>query len=526
MIQLKVTWTNANSNLISNARADDLIVVAQNDAAAAEDKGRRTNDARFFTVKDDGLVKVTFDLKVDVPGITPSLNTILKVVQRFECKGGVLSVRSYDTVIGPVADIPGTHPLVSMPAAQQATGAAVMVITTDFVDVTIPWFTDVLRPGSDGRNVWDHGPHFDANFRVLACLNGTPKLWFASIPNSCVKADAVSALVFFRPAGYPYSLAGDDDFSCVFNPDHNDKQGTNFFKIWRFLMEPVCNRSSAAPTPAAGTPPRTSFHGRLFFDHMDENDNPPAAMERSLNQAGKPVVVLFPVVDGSKYGTSTSAQLAEMTRLAVACLHSMGMLIRDDSKKTPFRGLKRLGVAGFSFGGTALWTALNSAVVEHQRKGGSPNRIQEIYVFDANGWRAQQANPVDILMTAKQTGDARLRVVVAKGRDANLDSFKASTKLTSSAHPDFKAKPDLFNLAKTKEAGGNPDINGWYLHYTKALFDSLGEKKWFVNQGKGKGIPDEGNLDRGARHQFVVFGGEDPKVGETFFCRFLKESGF
>jgi hypothetical protein len=526
MIQLKVTWNNADSTLISNGQKDDLIIVAQNNAAAAEDKGRRTNDARFFTLVDDGPVKVTFNLQVDVPTITPSLNTILKVVQRFECKAGVISVHSYDIDIGPVAGIPGTHPLVSMPGAQQASGAAVMVITTDFVDVTIPWFTDILKPGTDGRNVWDHGPHFDANFRVLACLNGTPKLWFASIPNACVKADAVSALVFFRPAGYPYSLTGDDDFSCVFNPDHNDAKGLNFFKIWRFLMEPVCNRSSAAPTPAAGTPASTSFHGSGFFDHMDENANPPAAMERSLKQADKPVVVLFPVVDGGKYGTSTSAQLAEMSRIAVACLHSMGILMRDDSKKTPFRGLKRLGVAGFSFGGTALWKALNSAVAEHQRKGGSPNRIQEIYAFDANGWRGQQANPVDILMTAKQTGDARLRVVVAKSADANLDSFKASTKLTSSAHPDFKAKPDVFNLTKTTSPGGNPDINGWYLHYTKRNFDKLGPKKWFADQGKGKGIPDEGNLDRGARHQFAVFGGEDPKVGETFFGRFLKDSGF
>jgi hypothetical protein len=46
------------------------------------------------------------------------------------------------------------------------------------------------------------------------------------------------------------------------------------------------------------------------------------------------------------------------------------------------------------------------------------------------------------------------------------------------------------------------------------------------DKGAGKGIPDEGTWDRGARHQFVVFGGEDPKIGETFFCRFLKESGF
>ena len=523
MIQLKVTWTNPDSSLISNTREPEGFITVVQDKQVAEDTARRTNDARFFKLGDDGSVKVTFNLKTDLPTITPSVNTILKVVQRFECKGGVLSVHSYDTDAG-VFDIPGTHPLVSMPAAQQATGAAVMVITTDFVDVTIPWFTGVLQKGTEARDIWDHGPHFDVNFRVLACLNGTPKLWYASIPNACVKADAVSALVFFRPAGYPYEVAN-DDLSTVFNLDHNDKTGQHFFKIWRFLMAPVCDRVKTPPTPAVGTPASTAFHGAGFFDHMDRQSNVPAAMERSLKEADKPVVVLFPVVNDAEYGTSTTAQLAEMSRIAVACLHSMGIVMNDANKKAPYRGLKRLGVAGFSFGGDALWKAISNAVAEHQRTGGSPNRFQEIYAFDANSWRARKTNPVDILMTAKQTGEARLRVVVATKPDADLTSFSKATNLTSSAHPDFATNPNVFNLEKTTERGGNPKINGWYLHYTKVQFHKLGKEQWFKKQ-KGKGIPDEGNLDRGARHQFAVFGGEDPTVGETFFCRFLKDSGF
>ena len=128
----------------------------------------------------------------------------------------------------------------------------------------------------------------------------------------------------------------------------------NFFKIWRFLMAPVCDRGSSPPQPAKGTIAADSFHGALFFDHMDRNANVPAAMERSLQQANKPVVVLFPVVNGSDYGTATSAQLAEMARVAVACLHSMGIVMRDDAKKTRFGALKRFGVAGFSFGGDPL----------------------------------------------------------------------------------------------------------------------------------------------------------------------------
>ncbi len=315
-----------------------------------------------------------------------------------------------------------------------------------------------------------------------------------------------------------------DDFSSVFNPDHDDSSGFNFFKIWRFLMAPVCDRVSTAPTPAAGTPART-VHGSGFFDHMDANGNAPAAMERSLKQADKPVVLLCPVVNGSDYGTAITAQLAEMSRVALACLHSMGMLMRDDANKVAFSKLKRLGVAGFSFGGSAMWTALKNAVTAANQKGGPPNRIQEIYVFDANGWRAKQSDPSDILMTASQTGDLRLRVVAVTSQHGNLASFPNSSKLKASAHPDFTKNPDVFDLAKTTKPGGNPNINEWYLHFTKVQFDKLGAK-WFTKIGAGGGIPDEGTWDRGARHQFAVFGGEDVKVGETFFCRFLKDSGF
>jgi len=298
-------------------------------------------------------------------------------------------------------------------------------------------------------------------------------------------------------------------------------------------MAPVCNRPSRSPQPVKGTITADSFHGPRFFDHMDENPNVPAAIERCLKEAAKPVVVLVPVVDGSDYGTSTSAQLADMARTAVACVHSMGIVMRDDAKKIPFAGLKRFGIAGFSFGGEPMWKALENAVKEAKRVDPKtkkldpnrlPNRIKELWVFDANGWSAKQADPADILETAaSQGGDLRLRVSAASSRAANLASFPAA-KLTSSAHPNFAANPDVYDLAKTKTPAGNPRISSWYLHFTKAMFDKAGPQ-WFIKQ-PGTGIPDEGTPDRGARHQFSIFGGEDPATGETFFCRFLKDSGF
>ena len=333
------------------------------------------------------------------------------------------------------------------------------------------------------------------------------------------------------PAVEKVPFAGAFQPSPLWSPDH--KRILQPGESLTSLAEKYLGDASEVDTLVALNPHVSAIHSGVTGSPPSPVTLPPEAVPgwlsipqtvHSVTAEIEPVVVLFPVVHDADYGTSTSAQLAEMTRIAVACLHSMGILVRDNSKKAPFRGLKRLGIAGFSFGGTALWQALHSAVDEHGRTGGSKNQIQEIYAFDANRWRTMKANPVDILTTAKQTGEARLRVVVATKADADLTAFSASKNLTSSAHPDFK-KADIFDIVKANSRGGNPDINGWYLHYTDAQFKKKGKDEWLKKQ-KGKGIPDEGNLDRGARHQFAVFGGEDPSVGETFFSRFLKDSGF
>jgi hypothetical protein len=196
-IELRVTWGNAGSNLPSNADNDDLVSVTQAGSAVAEDKGQRKAGIRVFQLADSGDVTVTFDLKV---ATTSSPVTALKVVQKFSCTAGAVALTTYDTE--KVTGISGRHPLVALPSARQKTGAATLFITTDFIDVTGPWFDAIIPKGTAERTVWDASDHFNTRLFVLACLNGFPPLWFASVPKACGSSDHASALVFYRPSGY------------------------------------------------------------------------------------------------------------------------------------------------------------------------------------------------------------------------------------------------------------------------------------------------------------------------------------
>jgi len=523
--QLKVTWNNAGSTLIGNGTDDDLIIVAQNNAARPEDKSQRNLGARIYSLEDNGDVKVTFNLKLHLFMNGIALNdTILKVVQRFHCNAGVVTVFSYDTQ-GNVNAIPGLHPLVALPSAQQSTSLVNMAITTDFVDVTLRWLEVLFPASSDDRKTWETNDHFNTKFRVLACLNGFPTLWFASIPQACEAAIAVSALVFFRPAGYPYHVNG-DDLASVFSDAHKavdpNIAGAGFFRIWRFLLSPVCNRIGVPPDPAAGTPaPKPTDRDLRLLDHWLPVANVLAGFERALRDVGKPVVVLFPAPEAANYGVvpraANTASLFDLAETAVACLHAMDAVMAGANTKNRFSGLRRLGVAGFSFGGVPMWQAL-SAATRAATANIAKNRIQEVYAFDANGWSAQQAQPLTILTAARQTGQLCLRVAPATPEEARLDMF--TSPVEASAHPDLKAFPDFYNLKKERN-GGNPLLSRWYHHFVKIKFDATSDRDWFI-------LPQPGGMtnDRGARHQFSVFGGEDSNTGVTYFRRFLELSKF
>ena len=168
-----------------------------------------------------------------------------------------------------------------------------------------------------------------------------------------------------------------------------------------------------------------------------------------------------------------------------------------------------------------MWKTLKEAASKHPRP---LNRIQELYAFDANGWRRIKADPTPIVKTAAQNGDVKLRVVAPVRADADLSAFP-SRGIDRSAHPNLTLFPDFFDLKKERH-GGNPALSRWYFHFVKRVFDTMSDFDWFDKKQPGGGIPDNGSLDRGARHQFAVFGGEDSTTGQTFISRFLQLSGF
>jgi hypothetical protein len=514
-IELKVTWNNDSSSLMFNNQNDDLLTVTQGGSAAAEDKGRRQSGSRVFWLADSGDVTVTFDLKVASTTVAAGV-TMLKVVQKFSCSGGAIKISEYDTE--GVTGIPGMHPLVMLPAAQQLSGAATVFITTDFVDVTGVWMETIAPLSNHERQVWEASDHHRTNLFVLACLNGFPKLWFASVPAACDSTDHASALVFYRPRGYPYVVEG-DDFASVFFHGHD------LFRIWRFLLTPVCNHPATPPPPAPGTATGITILDRDQLDHTNHTGPgtwfPPASFERALDDSGRSLVILWPVPDDFHYGSpkvarnATSAALPEMAQTALACLHARGAILNDPGKKARFSGLKRYGLGGFSGGGDSLWPALQAAVSAR----GGRTKVRELYVFDANGWSAQQNNPHLILSAAKLArGDFRLRVVPRQHtRDfpwADVSMFDGH--MQASAHPDLKQFPEFFDLRKKTS-----NLSEWYWHYVKSEFEATPAHDWFDVAPKGDMTP-----DMGSRHQFAIFGGEDSSSGWTFMRKFLDVSSF
>jgi hypothetical protein len=206
---------------------------------------------------------------------------------------------------------------------------------------------------------------------------------------------------------------------------------------------------------------------------------------------------------------ATSPALSDMAQTAVACLHARGAVMAASA--TPFTGLKRFGLAAFSGGGDSVWLALSGAL---NAKRGSP-RVQELYLFDANGWPPTDANKAAIKAAARAAGDFRLRVVPTAHDKADVSTF-TKAGIDASLHPDLNQFPDFWDL-KTNPAG----LSSWYAHFAARTRDA-NAAVWFTHT-----IPnDRLTWDKGARHQFSIFGGEDSSRGWTFLRVFLERSGF
>lgn len=450
-LRLRVTWRNAGSPLLPDALSD--VQATADDTPlplAGSSPGRRefVIPAGASRVALSARFSAAFDAFEDVPAREEE---VLSVDQAFDVTGG-------GTALSPAPDpaFGQAHPLVD---AQSAPGLALAQIRTDFVDITPFW---MAYAGYADEYRREHRP--GTELVALGATAGDPKIWFASIPEACKAPpdDGISALVFYRPEGYAYTRVD---------------QRHEMFGLNRYLLTPD-------PSPGA------SFWARDVFER-DPRDQSRwvyvrCGFEEALAASGRAVVMLHPWPSGASFGAATTASLPGLAEAALRFL--CGAQKVGFGQGGPRLG--KLGLAGFSAGGLALWQALAA----------NKDRVSEVFAFDARGIAKNEA-----LLVRWLGGDAsrRLRMTGGHQLDANA---ALQQKLPG---PSKEAR--LTRLPPDK-SGYLPGANPRWDHVCSSLEAS--EKDTYLNANW-------------VWHQFAMFGGFPEAGGQaavTFLQRFLEES--
>jgi hypothetical protein len=467
-LTLRVTWRHAGAPLLPDALSDVRATVDDAPLSPAksgpglrefelpEDVARVALTARF---------SAAFDAVEDRP---PAQHEVLAVEQAYDVVAGGTRLQP---IAGP--ENARAHPLVTTkPAAEH--GVFVAEIGTDFVDVTPFWlaYADNVE-----EYLREHRP--GTELVVLGATAGDPKIWFASIPAACQSppGEGLSALVFYRPESYPYSRID---------------QRHDMFGLNRYLLRPD-------PDPEA------EFWARDVFA-KDPRDGSRwvwvrAGFEDALAASGKAVVMLCPWPSGASFGHATSARLPGLVEAALRFLWGQ----RKVALGRPTVRLGRLGLAGFSAGGLALWSALAS----------NTRRVAEVFSFDARG---TAANTPTLLRWFQGDPSRRLRMTGGYQLAANEAIRKV---LARSGGARFSSSP--------------PDKNG-YLPGANPRWDHV------CSDLEPQEIETCASTEP-VWHQFALFGGppvprragqegrqqeqeQEAPRSVTFLQRFLEDSGF
>jgi hypothetical protein len=448
-MRLRVEWPNADHALLPEALAK-IEVKADGAALTAlvTNKGVREFELPTGTAKVE--LRATFSAKLRAVGNTPEQqHQVLFARQEYEISAaGVVSILDMPPWFQP-------HPLVDSKALANANVGILARIRTEFVDIHEFWraycATDQLS--LDERDLYDADTHPDARFRALGFTAGAPLIWLASYPHSVVRTTSadVSCLVYFRPANENYTRV--DQKHSMFRPN-------------RFLLAGV----AGDPNP----------------DRADRFISPNyvwlrTAFERALVQAGKPVVLLQPWPSGTNVGLATTNRLPELAFGALRRLWTLNEIALD----TMDIRLGRLGISGYSAGGTALWRALANNM----------ETVREVFSFDANGTAANAGNAVRWF---KKHPDNRLRMSggLQIGANVGIENSIADTSGRVTVVP------------KSAREYIDATIPQW--KYCTELQPQL-------------------RSDAGAWHQFAMFGAFPGVDGPQTTCvlqQFLELSGF
>jgi hypothetical protein len=499
-------------NLPNSARfaTGPFIEVAGDDGVSALNQNWTENGTDFLVKDAQSKISVSIAFRPNVGGIEAET---LSANQTYAVSGDTL-IESTATV-GPTGGPTTTvtrHPLVTgvklegSPAGQTTFR---VTIDTSFVDATEHWkglLGKATTCMSERLNCWKayrdlHEP--GTELVVLAFTPGRPLIWFAAVPDACKNANAVSALVFFRPTAATYATI--------------ERATRGMYALTRYLLRP------RSPEPGVWWA-RDRYHEITDeqFASVKSSADPPAqfydrlcaGFENALSRCGKSVILLYPLPSGTDFGAAAGPGLAGGTTPLLAqiraLLHARGKI---GVGQTSVAGSK-LGLAGYSAGGLGLFPCLQN------------NRqfVNEVYGFDPNGAGSQAGN---LAQWAFDTQDFRLRLAagfagsvatnqnILDAVNAKLAGGRPAGWGEATTHP---ASPETFYLPSA--SGGH----AWWNHVFSEWPAALTDGAWAQYRGD-------------TRHQFVIYGGEDPAFapasganqpwnGTTFMGQFLATSTF
>jgi hypothetical protein len=393
--------------------------------------------------------------------------TVLEMSQPYEVANGKLIALARRAYGG------APHPLLTAPRPPGPDGVFPIGIATDFVDVTSLWMNRAM----DAYRY----TMFETKGMKLVVLGLTrpsgPLLWFALVPGSFpMRAGALSSLVFYRPTS-PYRYTSIDQAN-------HDMYPLNRYLLW--------------PTEKAKAPECWVFD--RFFPYRERNVKQAklygdvcAGFARSILRGGKPLVLLYPFPSGQDYGAAATADVADLAGRALRFLWAGERIGKDRPRVT----LGRFGLAAFSAGGGQMLNALNA----------NPKAVKEVFAFDCEGMPTFKPSLRKWMKTAD---DNMLRLTGAYAanvkanvelRDELVDQDKVDAERVSAVPKD---------ATTSWEKGGNP----WWDHVLSFL-ETLDPAE--ATKARAQAT---------SRHQFAVFGGDDPNRKQTYLAKFLALSQF
>jgi hypothetical protein len=499
---LRIHWDNPGHPFLQKAQDISRIQV-QKDGGIPELSHRKGDGELEYHVADPPHeIEVRIPFEPTIGGVKA---TVLEVNQTYTVSG--TSLVEKEATLGGGTKVT-RHPLIrTVQNTAASTGARSvfdLFVTTDFVDVTEHWKKWVDAPTSckaQGLSCWRayeilHEP--GTEMRVLGSTTGRPLLWIVLVPKACKSATSVSRLVFYRPAFYEHDRLDD--------PQHASH---GMYAIARYLVRPRHHEHGPSPGiwwawdryhTISDDEHRTVKGVAQFYDWLC------AGFEHALDACGRSVVMFFPLPHGTGFGAAATGNLPALLDKACAFLWSIGQLGAGASALP--RG--KLALAGYSAGGAGLWAALDA----------NKASVSEVYSFDANGVGAQGAA---LAQWAWNTSNFRLRL--ATGFPAMFIDHERVARTVRDRL--------AINPSSRSATGGEVTMHP----STEAFYGPTGHKWWlhaFSEFPPALTLPEWQGYARDTRHQFVIYGGEDPGfapgttgerwTGVTFLEQFLRSS--